>query len=336
MTNSTGGVVENLGAYPYGESWYNATNDKWAFTSYERDAESGNDYAMARYDVNRFGRFSSPDALSGSALDPQSLNHYSYTENDPVNAADPSGMVTVPLVYLSGGFGGGGFDDLWNEFDLLQLSVYASQSGDEWADNPRLPQNGWDLFGGQDYAGNLLAGIVPPSNPNPPPPPGYKDCMKALGESGSYSEALKRATDNWTAIQNAATANGIDSSLIASIGLRETNFRNIPENGYGPFEQGMGVFQIDARYHSDAKAIAYDIPAAADYAAALLADSYATYMQAGYSPDMSLAGAIRSYNASPATTSELLRFDDQALLDFHTTNSNYVGSVLQIISKCFH
>ena len=46
VTDSTGAVVENLGTYPYGESWYNATNDKWAFTSYERDAESGNDYAM--------------------------------------------------------------------------------------------------------------------------------------------------------------------------------------------------------------------------------------------------------------------------------------------------
>ena len=87
---------------------FDASTDK--FAAKDRDAESGNDYAMARYYVNRFGRFLSTDPLSGSATDPQSLNHYSYTENDPVNGTDPSGMVTVPLLYFFGGFGGGGMD----------------------------------------------------------------------------------------------------------------------------------------------------------------------------------------------------------------------------------
>lgn len=123
MSDSTGAVVENLGAYPYGESWYNTSSDKWLFTSYERDAESGNDYAMARYYVNRFGRFLSTDPLSGSATDPQSLNHYSYTENDPVNAADPSGLTMItPNASWFLGFGGG-FGDDWNEFDMMQIPV---------------------------------------------------------------------------------------------------------------------------------------------------------------------------------------------------------------------
>jgi len=95
-TNSSGAVVANLGTYPFGESWYNATNDKLLFTTYERDAESSNDYAMARFYVNRLGRFASPDVLSGSSADPQTLNHYPYSGNDPVNASDPSGMMTLP------------------------------------------------------------------------------------------------------------------------------------------------------------------------------------------------------------------------------------------------
>jgi YD repeat-containing protein len=49
VTNSTGGVAAEMAHFPFGESWYNATNDKLLFTIYERDAESGNDYAMARY-----------------------------------------------------------------------------------------------------------------------------------------------------------------------------------------------------------------------------------------------------------------------------------------------
>jgi RHS repeat-associated protein len=40
------------------------TTTKFQFTTYERDSESGNDYAMARYDINRLGRFASPDPLS--------------------------------------------------------------------------------------------------------------------------------------------------------------------------------------------------------------------------------------------------------------------------------
>jgi RHS repeat-associated protein len=92
VTSSTGAVVEQLGHFPFGDPWYNATNDKLYFTSYERDAESGNDYAMARYYVWRIGRFLSLDPLSGSTSDPQSLNRYAYVKNDPIDLGDPTGM----------------------------------------------------------------------------------------------------------------------------------------------------------------------------------------------------------------------------------------------------
>lgn len=48
VTNSSGGVYTFMGHFPFGESWYNAANDKLNFTTYEYDAESGNQYAMAR------------------------------------------------------------------------------------------------------------------------------------------------------------------------------------------------------------------------------------------------------------------------------------------------
>src|SRR5262249_3877660 len=49
LTDSSGNSSGQQGHYPFGESWYavNSTS-KWVFTSYERDAESGNDYALAR------------------------------------------------------------------------------------------------------------------------------------------------------------------------------------------------------------------------------------------------------------------------------------------------
>jgi RHS repeat-associated protein len=82
-----------MGTFPFGESWYNASNDKLLFTSYERDSESGNDYAQARYNISRLARFSSPDPLPGSTSDPQSLNRYSYVRNMPVMLTDPTGLV---------------------------------------------------------------------------------------------------------------------------------------------------------------------------------------------------------------------------------------------------
>jgi len=64
-------VAEELG-----ENWHTQnTTTKWQFTSYERDVETdpgngkGNDYTMARYNSDRFGRFSSADPLARSPAD---------------------------------------------------------------------------------------------------------------------------------------------------------------------------------------------------------------------------------------------------------------------------
>jgi RHS repeat-associated protein len=113
VTDSIGNTVAQLGHFPFGESWYNASGEKLLFTSYERDSESGNDYAMARYDINRVGRFASPDPLSGSTGDPQSLNRYAYVENDPIDFLDPTGQL---LMGPRGTPGGPGTDPS-NPFD---------------------------------------------------------------------------------------------------------------------------------------------------------------------------------------------------------------------------
>ena len=103
VTSSTGNTLAQMGHFPFGESWYNSTSDKLLFTTYERDAESGNDYAQARYYVNRLARFLSLDPLAGDISDPQSLNRYNYVENDPANLVDPSGAdpEVVPTCQLT-------------------------------------------------------------------------------------------------------------------------------------------------------------------------------------------------------------------------------------------
>ena len=98
ITDSSGNTLVQQGHFPYGENWYakdgsgnNIAADKWQFTTYERDSESENDYAQARYNVSGLGRFSSPDPIAGSASDPQSLNRYSYVRNMPSMLIDPFG-----------------------------------------------------------------------------------------------------------------------------------------------------------------------------------------------------------------------------------------------------
>jgi hypothetical protein len=48
---------------------------------------------MARYNVSRLGRFSSPDPIGGDGGAPQSLNRYVYVSNDPENLVDPTGQI---------------------------------------------------------------------------------------------------------------------------------------------------------------------------------------------------------------------------------------------------
>ena len=97
ITDSNGNTFGQQGHFPFGEQWYPvppaSPATKWEFTAYERDPESGNDYAMMRSYVNRLARFSSPDPLSGSSDNPQSLNHYPYTLGDPIDLSDPLGLI---------------------------------------------------------------------------------------------------------------------------------------------------------------------------------------------------------------------------------------------------
>src|SRR5207302_9907029 len=64
------------------------------FTGYEADAETGLNFAQARYQSSSQGRFTSPDPFAGSATiaDPQTFNRYAYVGNNPVNRNDPSGL----------------------------------------------------------------------------------------------------------------------------------------------------------------------------------------------------------------------------------------------------
>ena len=145
-TDVNGNCVGDQGTYPFGELWYsnndtscsNTTSSPWVYTSYERDQESGNDYALARSYANSQGRFLAPDPLEGVVGDPQSWNRYAYVENDPINLSDPSGQ--------------GFWEDLVNAFEDLfaVLSGGEISMNDGYSGGPCTPDgcggfNNWSV-----------------------------------------------------------------------------------------------------------------------------------------------------------------------------------------------
>ena len=85
-------VYDSLDYLPFGEEIAGDTGSGHKFTGYQRDAETGLDYAHARYYNSRLGRFMSGDPAPGDITDPQTLNRYAFVRNNPVNLVDPSGM----------------------------------------------------------------------------------------------------------------------------------------------------------------------------------------------------------------------------------------------------
>lgn len=86
VTDEAGAVVSRHDYMAFGQELYAGTgartgNDKYStsddlrqqFTGYERDTESGLDYAQARYYNSRHGRFTSTDPLTAGVTicDPQ-------------------------------------------------------------------------------------------------------------------------------------------------------------------------------------------------------------------------------------------------------------------------
>lgn len=112
-TNESGAVISRHDYHPFGEEvtggsrtselGYVADDNRKQFTGYERDDESGLDFAQARMYSSNLGRFSSTDPLflkKDRLLSPQEFNLYVYTLNNPLTYIDPTGL--APDVYITG------------------------------------------------------------------------------------------------------------------------------------------------------------------------------------------------------------------------------------------
>lgn len=112
VSTNAGTLEQTLDYYPFGAPRvdYRATgfNETKKFTGHEYDADSGFYYMQARYQDPEVGRFASQDpvhldvgsaafaqrygkSLAAHLSEPQRLNSYSYSLNNPVTMLDPDG-----------------------------------------------------------------------------------------------------------------------------------------------------------------------------------------------------------------------------------------------------
>jgi RHS repeat-associated protein len=105
-TDLSGNACERISSLPFGDGQSITTTcgdiDPHHFTGKERDSESGLDNFGARYSSSSMGRFMSPDWSESptpvpyaSLAYPQSLNLYSYVQNNPLSHTDPDGHCDV-------------------------------------------------------------------------------------------------------------------------------------------------------------------------------------------------------------------------------------------------
>ena len=90
VTDSNKNVVSAAAYQPFGEPDTQEGSEDFLFTGKEKDA-TGLYYYGARYYDSDLGRFITRDPLKGRAIDPQSLNRYTYCHNNPLKYIDPWG-----------------------------------------------------------------------------------------------------------------------------------------------------------------------------------------------------------------------------------------------------
>jgi RHS repeat-associated protein len=107
--NSSGTRTGELWYKPWGEyrgTAFGTTPTTYRFTGQREDSAIGLYYYGARYYDSTLGRFIQPDTIVPEPGNPQALNRYSYTLNNPLKYTDPSGhfawFVAVPVGALIG------------------------------------------------------------------------------------------------------------------------------------------------------------------------------------------------------------------------------------------
>ncbi len=109
-TDVSGALAESCTSLPFGDALTCSSADisPMHFTGDEHDSETSLDHTWFRQYSSQFGRWTSPDRLRGSLLNPQSLNRYTYVANNTLRFIDRTGLLLQGNGCLMSGYLGGG------------------------------------------------------------------------------------------------------------------------------------------------------------------------------------------------------------------------------------
>ena len=95
LTDASGAVTLTQSYTPYGEvlASKGIASTDYAFTGESYDPQNGLVYLRARSYRPAEGKFVSKDLWEENSVRPMSFNKWVYTEGDPINYTDPSGLI---------------------------------------------------------------------------------------------------------------------------------------------------------------------------------------------------------------------------------------------------
>jgi RHS repeat-associated protein len=248
---TSGQLCYDVDFTPYGQEMSHtehlqttACPPNYKFTGYERDTETGLDYAFARYYSSSLGRFLSTDPLGGSIGSLQSHNAYAYVMNNPSNLVDPTGQLLMAPgsgnAPGSNPFDPTGNGSLWSSalngnlvpvFTSIGVAVpaYPCEYGDcvvspPWIEKSIMILAGWAYYGwptqntrGSGNSSGFTLGIRAPGQT-------FNQCMVQnaanYSAGGAFDLAAGTSIGNSTAGQILAgnTFTGLYSALAGSPG----------------------------------------------------------------------------------------------------------------------
>jgi RHS repeat-associated protein len=174
IADDHGTVKEESDYYPYGGEVVITSNDPnhYKFTGKERDSESGLDEFGARYYASSLGRFMIPDwAAKPTSVpyanfgNPQSLNLYSYVQNNPTTFGDPDGHLFWD--WPQGGVKPSQVEQAAEAKNLTEADVLSGHGGDRnsEANMPNVSSNDNYHADFRDGATITYSNGVPPMQP---------------------------------------------------------------------------------------------------------------------------------------------------------------------------
>jgi RHS repeat-associated protein len=233
MTTDSGWPIWSDTFLPFGEEWNpQFTLNTRKFTGKERDSESNLDNFGARYYTSSYGRFMTPDwDAKPTAVpyanfgNPQSLNLYSYVENNPTTMGDPDGHQDEDADaenYES-------TDDKAFE-EKLEEAVRAKQAN-ELADRvqalsptPQQRASGWD-----DPEFKPGAACHAPGSPDPNAPsissPGESQVEKNYAQGKAFQDAVaaKTAETDTDVVQNITIKTDSGTKTVMDVVSRDSS-----------------------------------------------------------------------------------------------------------------